>query len=154
MMPHNRQRKNSAQRGRVPELLLTAVPRQTSEIDFKIKTQQPYQYSNLTFRNKGDLKCHELRIPFPHDTLYSRVLRGTDCNAIQLMFQNATSSLNRTCRKQQHVPPLQIFFTESYCDSKVTISSPVENKPIYNMAMPPPTLPGKAQSSKRGSRGK
>lgn len=32
--------------------------------DFKIKTKDPLQYSNLTFKNKEDLKLHEPRIPF------------------------------------------------------------------------------------------
>lgn len=72
--------------------------------DFKIKTKEPLQYSNLTFKNK-DLKRHELRIPFHLSTLYSWVIMRTDCNAISLMFQNATSSFNRTCWKQHVSSP-------------------------------------------------
>lgn len=64
--------------------------------DFKIKTKVSLLYSNLTFKNKEDLNHHELRIPFHLNTLYSWVIMRTDCNTIQLMFQNATSSFNET----------------------------------------------------------
>lgn len=85
--------------------MFTAAPSKTWTVnnkDFKIKTKEPLQYSNLTFKNK-DLKHHELRIPFHLDTLYSRVIMRADCNAVPLMFPNATSSSNRTRRKKQHV---------------------------------------------------
>lgn len=65
--------------------------------DFKIKTKEPLQYSNLTFKNKDDFKHRGLRIPFHLNTLCSWVIMrtGWGCNAIQLLFQNATSSFNR-----------------------------------------------------------
>lgn len=85
--------------------MFTAAPSKNWTVnnkDFEIKTKEPLWYSDLTFKNKEDLKHHELRIPFHLNTLYSWVIMRADCNAIQLLFQNATSNSDRTCRKQQH----------------------------------------------------
>lgn len=61
----------------------------------------------------------------------------TDGNTIQLMFQMQQAASTGHAESSGMSLLSQILFTESYFGSKVTISSPVENKPIYNTAVPP-----------------